>query len=49
MGSNTITSIDASDYPVSSVVVFKQQAEVTRIFPVKLNVSSQRQNAEIGD
>ena len=38
MGSNTTVSIDAYDHAVSSVVVFRNQAEVFRIFPVQLKV-----------
>ncbi|KIO23280.1 hypothetical protein M407DRAFT_27199, partial [Tulasnella calospora MUT 4182] len=38
-GSTTI-SIDANEFPVSSVVVFRTQAEVTRSFPIALQAGN---------
>ncbi|KAG8940239.1 hypothetical protein FRC04_005484 [Tulasnella sp. 424] len=39
-GSSTTVCIDANEFPVSSVVVFRTQAEVTRSFPIELQAGN---------
>ncbi|KAG8962355.1 hypothetical protein FRC05_005362 [Tulasnella sp. 425] len=39
-GSSTTVCIDANEFPVSSVVVFRTQAEVTRTFPIELQAGN---------
>ncbi|KIO21158.1 hypothetical protein M407DRAFT_29216, partial [Tulasnella calospora MUT 4182] len=40
MAGSTTICIDANEFPVSSVVVFRTQAEVTRSFPIELQAGN---------